>query len=107
MRRYRLAEALAAPRVLALALLYLGLVSGLYAVTFFLPQIVKGFGGLTDRQVGLITALPNLAAAIAMVVWTRHSDRTSERPWQVAGPAFLGSIGLIASAFSGAIPSLR
>jgi ACS family tartrate transporter-like MFS transporter len=97
-RHYRLGEALADGRVLALALLYLGLVTGLYGVTFWLPQIVKGFGGLSDLEVGFIVALPTLASAIAMVAWTRHSDRTRERPWHVALPAFVGALGLIASA---------
>jgi MFS transporter, ACS family, tartrate transporter len=98
-RRYRLGEALTEPQVLALALLYFGLVTGLYGVTFFMPQIVKGFGGLTNLEVGFITALANLAAAIAMVAWTQHSDRARERPWHVALPAFLSAAGLIASAF--------
>jgi ACS family tartrate transporter-like MFS transporter len=97
-RRYRLGEALTNGRVLALGVLYLGLVTGLYGVTFWLPQIVKGFGGLSNLEVGFIAALPNLAAAIAMVAWTRHSDRTRERPWHVALPAFVGGLGLTASA---------
>jgi ACS family tartrate transporter-like MFS transporter len=98
-RKYRLGEALTNGRVLALGVLYLGLVTGLYGVTFWLPQIVKGFGGLSNFEVGLIVALPTLAAAIAMVAWTRHSDATRERPWHVALPAFAGAVGLIASAY--------
>src|SRR5258708_2323636 len=97
-RKYRLGEALANGRVLALGLLYLGLVTGLYGVTFWLPQIVKGFGGLSNLAVGFIAALPTLAAAIAMVVWTHHSDRARERPGHGALPAFAGCLGLIASA---------
>jgi ACS family tartrate transporter-like MFS transporter len=97
-RKYRLGEALTNGRVLALGGLYLGLVTGLYGVTFWLPQIVKGFGGLSNLEVGFIVALPTLAAAIAMVIWTRHSDQTRERPWHVALPAFAGGLGLVASA---------
>ena len=97
-RKYRLAEALGDGRVLRLGLLYLGLVTGLYGVTFWLPQIVKGFGGVSNLEVGFIVAVPNLAAAIVMVLWTRHSDRTRERPWHVALPAFAGCLGLVASA---------
>jgi MFS transporter, ACS family, tartrate transporter len=98
-RKYTLGEALTNGRVLALSGLYLGLVTGLYGVTFWLPQIVKGFGGLSNLEVGFIAALPTLAAAIAMVAWTRHSDRTRERPWHVALPAFVGCLGLTASAY--------
>jgi ACS family tartrate transporter-like MFS transporter len=98
-RKYALGEALTNGRVLALSGLYLGLVTGLYGVTFWLPQIVKGFGGLSNLEVGFIAALPTLAAAIVMVAWTRHSDRTRERPWHVALPAFVGCLGLTASAY--------
>jgi cyanate permease len=97
-RKYRLAEALGDALVLRLGLLYLGLVTGLYAVTFWLPQIVKGFGGVSNLEVGFIVAVPNLAAAIGMVLWTRHSDRMRERPWHVALPAFVGCLGLVAGA---------
>jgi MFS transporter, ACS family, tartrate transporter len=100
-RKYQLGEALTDGRVLSLSVLYFGLVSGLYGVTFWLPQIVKGFGGLSNLEVGFIAALPTLAAAIAMVAWTRHSDRTQERPWHVALPAFAGFLGLTASALTG------
>ncbi len=96
-RKFRLGEALIEGRVLLLALVYFGLVTGLYGVTFWLPQIVKGFGGLSDFQVGLVVALPTLVSAIAMVAWTRHSDRTGERLWHVALPAFVGALGLCAS----------
>lgn len=67
-------------------------------VTFWLPQIVKAIGGLSDLQVGFVVALPTLAAAIAMVGWTRHSDRIRERSWHVALPAFAGALGLTAGA---------
>jgi MFS transporter, ACS family, tartrate transporter len=98
-RKYRLGEALMNGRVLLLGVLYLGLVTSLYGVTFWLPQIVKGFGGLSNLEVGFITAVPTLAAAIAMVVWTRHSDKARERPWHVALPAFAGCLGLTVSAY--------
>jgi ACS family tartrate transporter-like MFS transporter len=97
-RKYRLSEALTDVRVRRLSLLYFGLVTGLYGVTFWLPQIVKGFGGVSNLEVGFIVAVPNFAAAIIMVAWTRHSDRTRERPWHVALPAFVGCLGLVAGA---------
>ena len=106
-RKYRLGEALLSGYVLLLSLIYLGLVTGLYGVTFWLPQIVKGLGSLSNLQVGFVVALPTLAAAVVMIVWTRHSDRTGERPWHVALPAFAGAFGLAAGALaSEAVPSI-
>lgn len=45
-------------------------------------------------QTGLITAVPFLCGAIAMVLWTRHADRSRERVWHVAGPVFLAAIAM-------------
>ena len=94
-----LRRSLTNPRVLALSFVYFGTVYGLYAVSFFMPSIVAGFGKmfnstLTLVQTGLITAVPFLVGAVAMVLWTRHADRTRERVWHVAGPVFLAAIAM-------------
>ena len=90
-----LREALTNGRVLSLSLVYFGIVSGLYALTFWTPQIVKAFG-FSNTQTGLITAVPFLAGALVMNAWGKHSDKTGERVWHVALPSFLGAAGLIA-----------
>src|SRR5262249_6862974 len=100
-----LRQALTHPTVLLLGLIYFGMIIGLYGFSLWLPQIIKGFGALTNLQVGLLTVLPYGFAAVAMVVWGRHSDRTSERVWHVALPSFCGCAGLAASACLGATPS--
>ena len=84
-----LAGALADRRVWRLAVLYFVLVTGLYGVGLWLPQIVKGLSGLGDVMVGIVSAVPYVAAAAGMVLVGRHSDRTGERRWHVAGPAFV------------------
>jgi D-galactonate transporter len=94
--RQSVLRALANPRVLTLSLVYFGVVFGLYAIGFFLPQIIDGFQeqfGVTYSvvQIGLITACPYAVAVVAMLLWSRHSDRTGERVWHVATPAFLGA----------------
>jgi MFS transporter, ACS family, tartrate transporter len=90
-----LRNALTDTRVLSLSLVYFGIVCGLYALTFWTPQIVKAFG-FSNTETGLITAVPFLAGALIMSAWGRHSDRTAERVWHVALPSFLGAAGLIA-----------
>jgi len=89
-----LGAALADRRVWRLAVLYFVLVTGLYGVGLWLPQIVKGLSGLGDVMVGIVSAVPYVAAAAGMVLVGRHSDRTGERRWHVAGPAFVGALGL-------------
>ena len=98
LRKFSLGEALAHPRVIGLAFVYFGIVCGLYGFGFWAPQIVRAFG-LTLGQTGWVVALPFVAGALAMIPWSRHSDRTRERIWHVALPIFLGGAGLIAGAY--------
>jgi MFS family permease len=97
-RKFSLGGALIHPRVLGLGLVYFGVVTGLYGLGFWLPQIVKAFG-LSTSMTGWVVAIPYVFSAIIMILWTRHSDRTGERVWHVAIPAFLGGAGLIAGAY--------
>ena len=86
------------PRVLALALVYFGGVAGLYALGFWLPQIIQGFGGLTKLEIGLITAIPYAVGTVSMVVWGRRSDARMERKGHVAIPLFVAALGLTVAA---------
>jgi ACS family tartrate transporter-like MFS transporter len=97
-------QALTDPRVIALSLVYFGIVFGLYVLAFFLPQVVRGFQeqfGTTFSllQIGLVTAVPYVFAAVAMVLWARHSDRTGEREWHVAASTFVGAAGIAAALY--------
>lgn len=92
---YPLRRALLQPRIWALAFVYFGAVYGLYSLSFFLPTIIKGFSETfgveySVMDIGLITAIPFFFAAIGMLLWSRHGDRTRERVWHVALPLFLG-----------------
>jgi D-galactonate transporter len=99
-RKFSLGEALTHRRVLGLALVYFGIVVGLYGLGFWLPQIVKAFG-FSTFMTGWVVAIPYLFSAIVMVLWTRNSDRTGERVWHLAVASFLGGAGLIAGAYLG------
>jgi hypothetical protein len=55
-------------RVLMITALCFCLVSGNFGVVFWMPQIIKAFGGISNMEVGLLTALPYALAMIAMVV---------------------------------------
>jgi ACS family tartrate transporter-like MFS transporter len=90
--------AFAQPRVWSLGVLYFALVLSIYGVSLWLPQIVAGLASMSAFTVGLVTAVPYLVASIGMVVVGRHSDRTGERRWHIAGPALVGALGFAASA---------
>ncbi len=93
-------------RVWTFALIYFGAVIGLYGITMWLPQILKGYGGLTNFQTGLLAMVPYTLAALAMYLWGAHSDATGERTWHVAIPALVGGAGLTASALLSGNPTL-
>ena len=96
---FPLRRALTSTRTWALAVVYFGIVYGLYALAFFLPSIVAGFKKtfglqLSLIQVGLITAVPYTVAAFAMFFWSRHADRTREHVRHVAIPLALGGVAI-------------
>src|SRR3954463_1325406 len=84
--------------VLRLALIYFGLTTGLYGIELWLPQIVKSFG-LSNIQVGFVSAIPYLLAICTMGFWARHSDRTGERFGHVALPCAVGFVCLAAAGY--------
>ncbi|MBE1577556.1 MFS transporter [Amycolatopsis roodepoortensis] len=99
-------SALTDPRVLALSAVYFGIIFGLYVLAFFLPQVIKGFQeqfqtSYTIVEIGLITAIPYAVAAVAMVLWARHSDRTGERAGHVAIAAFVGAVAIAGALYLG------
>jgi D-galactonate transporter len=95
-----LREVLSSPKVLALGFVYFGLLAGLYGIQFWLPQIVKGFG-LTNMQIGFVSAVPFAFGTVAMLLWGRRSDKAKERVWHVVLPLFLTAASLVASAYAG------
>jgi len=77
---HTLRAALSNGSVWLLALLYFALVFGHYGIALWLPQILKGFGGMTDLRVGMLSALPFMTAAVVMVIVAKHSDIHEETP---------------------------
>jgi ACS family tartrate transporter-like MFS transporter len=90
-QKHRLVDVFTSGRIWLLCLLYLLLNISGYGFEMWLPQIIKGFSGLGDVQIGFLNSIPYLLAAIAMVLVARHSDRT----------AFAAAIGFVASAYAG------
>nr|WP_315401495.1 MFS transporter [uncultured Duganella sp.] len=82
-------------RVWLLALVYFLFVMGLYGVSFWLPQLVRNSGVDDVFTIGLLTAIPYVVAAVAMVLAARHSDRSGERRWHAAVAALAGAAGLV------------
>jgi ACS family tartrate transporter-like MFS transporter len=99
--------ALTSGRIWLLAAVYFTIPVELYALSFWLPQIVKSASGASDRVVGLLSAIPYAVAAAGMMVVGRHSDKTGERRWHIALAAALGGASLALAGFvHGVVPAI-
>jgi ACS family tartrate transporter-like MFS transporter len=92
------ADAFRSGHVWLLAAVYVTIPVALYAMGFWLPQILKGASHGSDLEVGFLTTIPYLVGAVGMVVFARHSDRTRERRGHIIGAAVVGGVAFAASA---------
>ena len=95
---YSLRQALLNPKMLALSVVYFGVVASNHGLTFFLPQIVQGFG-MSNFTIGLVSAVPYLVGTVGIVLWGRRSDRKLERRFHLAFPLLVAAAGMAASTF--------
>ena len=104
-QHHSILRGLANPRVLALALVYFGTSAGLYTLGIWAPQIIKELG-VSSMTVGLLNAIPPIISVVAMILWSRHSDKTNERTWHVALACITAAIGLVIAAGTGSVIGL-
>jgi D-galactonate transporter len=83
------------PRIWLMGSIYFGIEMGSYAIGFWLPTIIRETGVTDSFQIGLRTVTPYTLALIAMILTGRHSDRTRERRWHVAGPSLIAAVGFV------------
>jgi len=102
-----LGQALRHPTVLLLCLILFACQLGSYGLQFWVPQIVQGMAGFTNIEIGLISAIPYVAAAIGMVAIGASSDRSGERILHLAIPTVVGAIGFVVSAlYTAPVPGM-
>jgi sugar phosphate permease len=89
------------PKIYVLAIAYVCIISSIYAISFWLPTILKLNGAVDTARLGWYAAIPYVAAAFAMFYGGRSSDRHRERRYHSATPALIGSLALGASVFTG------
>lgn len=79
--------ALVNPRVYLAALVYFAVMMPFNAIGFWAPTIIRDLGVASVLDIGLLSALVFIAAALGTYVVGASSDRTMERRWHVAGSA--------------------
>jgi len=98
-------DALLAGRTWLLIFVYFGLNVGSYGISLWLPSIIRSLSGMSTILIGVIAAIPYIAAAVAMVLAGLHSDRSGERRWHVAIAGFTGGLALCIAAYSTSVPA--
>lgn len=84
-------------RVFRCALTWLLIMTGSYALVFWLPQLVRPMG-TSELHIGILSSLPQAALAAGLLANGWHSDRTGERQWHTAVGAAVGGVALLAGA---------
>jgi nitrate/nitrite transporter NarK len=88
-------DAMRSPRVWLLTAIYFGLVSANPTFGFWVPTIISGMGISSNVAIGLLSAVPYIAAMIALVAVGRSSDRMLERRYHCAFSCLAAAAGLI------------
>jgi D-galactonate transporter len=88
-------------RLWLLAAIYFCVVMGQYAITFWLPTLIRNAGVSDPLNIGLLTSLPYMCAIVAMLLAGRSGDKHRERRWHLIVPMLLGALGLTLAAALG------
>lgn len=86
------------PQVWRCAITWLLVMTGSYALVFWLPQLVRQLPfASSEFLIGTLSALPQMALVAGLLLNARHSDRTSERLWHVGAGAVFAGLALLAA----------
>lgn len=70
-----------------------------YAMGFWMPTFIKTAGVTDLTLIGLLTAVPSLAALVGMLLIGASSDYHRERRWHIIVPFMVGAAAMAASTF--------
>ena len=87
-------QALANPKVLALAAAYFFVVTGSYGVELYMASIVKDWYNRDVKEIGNLIIIPAIGALIGQLLIGWNSDRIHERRWHASLPIILGAVAL-------------
>ncbi len=91
-------KAMGIGRVWHLTFIYFFYLIALNWMNFYLPQVIKALSkSYTNTTVGFLVVIPQLCAAISMILIARHSDRTQERRFHLVFTLGFAAIALLAT----------
>ncbi len=97
-RSHSISELLRNGYVWLMCAIYFAIVMGQYGLTFWMPTLIKATGVKTMVNIGWLSAVPFVCAAIAMNLCGHSSDAMRERRWHLILPAAATALGFVVSA---------
>ncbi|MGO2453039.1 MFS transporter [Pseudomonas taetrolens] len=95
----RFADIWKQPTTYVMSAIYLCLVMALTGLLFWMPQLIKSAGVADTFDIGLLTMVPYLIAAVGNLLIGSSSDKYGERRWHMAGCALLTAAGYLLCAW--------
>ena len=90
-------KALVNPRVLLMALCYIGFPLAAYGLSYWLPTIVKNFG-VSNTTNGFLNIIPWLLVAVVLYAVPAAADGAESKTPYIVIPALVGAVSLVLSA---------
>ena len=87
-------------RIWMLSAVYFAVSTTTYGLMLWLPSVIHELAGLSYFMTGMVAVIPFVITTAAMVIVGMHSDRSGERRWHTAIPAFLCTLSLLAGAYA-------
>lgn len=80
--------------VYTLSALYFAMSFAAYALSFWMPSMIERAGAAGLQRIGTLSLIPYACGVVAMIWYSRHSDRTRERRWHFVFAVLLCAVAL-------------
>jgi len=95
-KRLSVVQTLSDRRVWHLAAILFSANIGFYAITFWMPQLIKDASNqASNTMVGMLVMVPYFVALVAMIFVGRSSDKRFERHYHASIPLIIGGISFL------------
>ena len=92
-------KVLVSGRIWLLSMIYFAVSTTMYGLTLWLPSVIRTISGLSYFWTGIVAVLPFLVTVVVMVAVGARSDKSGERRWHIAIPAFIAAVGLVVAGY--------
>lgn len=95
--------AIASWRIWLLIVVFFGLTTSGYGIVLWLPNFIHSLSTASNVGIGVISVIPYVATAVAMVLVGKRSDKTGKHRWHLASSALVAAAALLLAAYTHSI----